>query len=350
MKGASVEGGYSKPPSREAYFGGKSSVASLVWDRLGDVPNYVEPFFGSGAALLSRPHYPFPDGENRIETVNDLDGFISNFWRALRDNPDAVAEHADWIVDECSLHARHLWLVNEGRQHVERLKTEPDYHDAKIAGWWVWGISQWIGGGWCGPRGRKADGGIQERRPHLGNAGMGVHRPSRKRPHLGNAGIGVHRTTNGSLRDYFSALSARLRRVRVCCGDWSRICGPAPTVGRWLTGVFLDPPYLQTERDAELYAVETNVSVAVREWCLENGDNKLFRIALCGYAGEGHEELEQHGWECVAWKTQGGYANLGDGETTNGRDNARRERIWFSPYCIQEDTLFARMEEADTHE
>ena len=34
------------------WFGGKSRVAPLVWDRFGDVPNYVEPFFGSGAVLL----------------------------------------------------------------------------------------------------------------------------------------------------------------------------------------------------------------------------------------------------------------------------------------------------------
>lgn len=40
------------------WFGGKSRVASIVWERFGDVPNYVEPFFGSGAVLLGRPHPP----------------------------------------------------------------------------------------------------------------------------------------------------------------------------------------------------------------------------------------------------------------------------------------------------
>jgi len=50
------------------YFGGKSKIADIVWKRLGDVPNYVEPFFGNGAVLLRRPHKP------GIETVNDKDG------------------------------------------------------------------------------------------------------------------------------------------------------------------------------------------------------------------------------------------------------------------------------------
>lgn len=47
------------------YFGGKSRIASEVWGLIGNVPNYVEPFFGSGAVFFLRPHEP------GIETVND---------------------------------------------------------------------------------------------------------------------------------------------------------------------------------------------------------------------------------------------------------------------------------------
>src|SRR3989304_10483635 len=71
--------GITKPPF--PYFGGKSRVAHIVWERLGDVPNYVEPFAGSLAVLLNRPHDP------RIETVNDKDCYIANFWRALQLDP-----------------------------------------------------------------------------------------------------------------------------------------------------------------------------------------------------------------------------------------------------------------------
>lgn len=104
-----------------------------------------------------------------------------------------------------------------------------------------------------------------------------------------------------------------------------------------MTGVFLDPPYSQEERDSDLYAIETAVTADVRAWCREWGNDKRLRIALCGYAGEGHEELEPLGWEVVHWKAYGGYAN--QGKETKGRDNSKRERIWFSPHCLR-PTLF----------
>ena len=299
------------------YFGGKSAVAGLVWDRFGDVRNYVEPFAGSLAVLLARPHWPWEG--NRIETVNDADCFLANFWRALQSDPDAVASHADWPVNEADLHARHLWLVNVGREHVERLRTEPEYYDAKIAGWWVWGCCQWIGSGWCHhPEWQQL--------PHLGNAGRGVHRPSQQRPHLGDAGM-------GDLYEYFRLLADRLRRVRVCCGDWSRVCGPTPTVKQGTTAVFLDPPYTaKASRKSGLYARDDeDIGHAVRDWAVECGDDPRMRIALCGYDGE--YEMPAR-WECVAWKARGGYGSQGDGESTNGRANARKERIWFSPHCI----------------
>ena len=131
-----------------------------------------------------------------------------------------------------------------------------------------------------------------------------------------------------------SVCSPRLRRCG-CCGDWSRVCGPTPTViHHGVTGVFLDPPYDQSERDPDLYAVETPVAADVRKWCLANGDDKRLRIALCGYAGEGHEELEASGWGIVEWKAGGGYGSQSDGSQTAGRANAKRERIWFSPHCV----------------
>jgi len=122
------------------WFGGKSRAAHLVWEALGNVANYVEPFFGSGAVLLARPHAP------RVETVNDASRFLANFWRALALNPDAVADACDWPVNETDLHARHRWLVARLPELAALLDSDPEAHDAKVAGWWVWGACAWRAG------------------------------------------------------------------------------------------------------------------------------------------------------------------------------------------------------------
>ena len=38
------------------WFGGKSKVAEIVWERFGDVQNYVEPFFGSWRGTAQTVH------------------------------------------------------------------------------------------------------------------------------------------------------------------------------------------------------------------------------------------------------------------------------------------------------
>ena len=46
---------------------------------------YLEPFFGSGAVLFNKP-------PSAIETVNDIDGDIVNFFRVLREQPEELAK------------------------------------------------------------------------------------------------------------------------------------------------------------------------------------------------------------------------------------------------------------------
>jgi len=195
------------------WFGGKSRAASVVWAALGDVGHYIEPFAGSLAVLLRRPHLP-----NRpyfSETVNDADGQLCNAWRAIQQQPDAVAEACSWPVSEADIHARHLALVRwKDAGALAHLMGDPTWCDPQMAGWWLYGLAGWIGGSWCagdGPWTADADGhlykqppargrepGIGRQRPHLGNNGQGVQHAglrepgiSRQLPHLGNDGRGV---------------------------------------------------------------------------------------------------------------------------------------------------------------
>src|SRR3712207_5321097 len=105
-----------KPPF--PWFGGKRLAADLIWSRLGDVRNYVTPFFGSGAVELARPHWS-PERQTwrtpllRGETFNDLDANLVNFWRATQADPVAVAQWFAWPISEPDLAARHAWLLQQ---------------------------------------------------------------------------------------------------------------------------------------------------------------------------------------------------------------------------------------------
>ena len=135
-------------------------------------------------------------------------------------------------------------------------------------------------------------------------------------------------------------LSERLRRVRVACGEWDRILGESVTVKHGITGVLLDPPYSSEEHDVTYSADSGDVATKVRDWAIANGDNPALRIALCGYDGE-HPMPKN--WEPLAWKARGGYGSQAQGR---GRDNAKRERVWFSPHCLRPMSLFSQDEVA----
>ena len=232
------------------------------------------------------------------------------------------------------------------------MESDPDFCDAKVAGWWVWGINSWIGGGWCSGDGPHTIESVSEdQRPHLGDAGQGV---SRRLPHLGNAGQGVNRQLphlgdgdhggqlrpNPQLEDYFQSLYTRLRRVRVCCGDWSRVVTNGALAFGDSVGVFLDPPYDESIRRA-CYNTDGqgngNRSSEVRDWAIANGDNPRYRIVLAGYDGE-HKMPDS--WRVHQWKAGRCYGKSTNAESANSK-NRHKERLWFSPNCIKpEQAIF----------
>lgn len=67
------------------WYGGKFSLSDWLLPLLPVCHHYVEPFGGSAAILLNR--YPSP-----IETYNDLDGEVVNFFRELREKKDKLIE------------------------------------------------------------------------------------------------------------------------------------------------------------------------------------------------------------------------------------------------------------------
>ena len=297
------------------YFGGKSLACATVWAALGDPENYVEPFAGSAAMLLGRPNV------GKVETINDADGLVANFWRAVAHDAAEVANHTDWPCNEADLFARHSWLVRHAPGLLERLHADPDYYDAKAAGWWCWGSCNWIGSGWCSGTG-----------PWVHDGEKLVD--ARKLPHLGDAGQG----RTDYIHEWFDLLQARTRNVRVAVGDWQRVLTESVTTRHGLTGVFLDPPYTKGTMDYAAGGVGGDLADKVRAWCAANGQDPKLRIVFCGHAGE-HDGLLADGWHLRVWTARKGYA-----VTDEAVENSASETLWCSPHCVPEravqETLF----------
>jgi hypothetical protein len=90
----------------------------------------------------------------------------------------------------------------------------------------------------------------------------------------------------------------------------------------------MDPPYDLGERANGLYGHDAHgIAAAVRDWCIENGDDKDLRIVLAGFDTE-HVGLEARGWTVHEW--------FDDAYLAGGRgDQQHRERLWASPHCLR---------------
>lgn len=289
------------------YFGSKKAVADIIWQAFGTPKNYIEPFAGSLSVLLANPN------PAKIETVNDIDCYLVNFWRATIFDVENVIKFADVPVNETEIHARHRFLIEEkfSKEFKNNLEKDPSFFDSKAAGYWLYGICASIPGNW------------------LRNKGLNSI------PMLGYGGAGVQGTT-ANINEWLVLIKNRLKRVRVACGDWKRVVSPAVTYNsralsdKDITAILLDPPYSNTKRSkVYLNDKENDIYKEVCDWAINNyNDNQ--RIAVCGY---NDDYKFPDNWKRYYWSTSGGFANKSK-KNSQGKINSKREVIYFSPSCL----------------
>lgn len=372
------------------YHGGKSRVADIVWSKFGQVERYLEPFFGSGAVLLANPQQPYP-----FEVVCDLSGYICNFWRAVKAEPETVAEWATYPTIHQDLTARQIHIYRWLIEYSKRLSEDAEFYDAKIAGWWVWGSALWIAVGRYGnfeyntiPVINPCDGGkevsMQGRsgkdRPHVrthnGSSGTSMQKEFYERrppirPEGGGKGVslqtqgadGIPNVRDGGggkgvslqieassgepdsklvlhkefLLDWFKRLQARLAAVTVLNRDWKSCTSPS-VMGNTKTrqcdvAIFLDPPYLTSDR-GNLYASDhqgTSDQVAVEAYKWAVEHGNKHKIAYCCHMGD--FEVPD-GWTSHVSTFAGIRAE-------ERRTDDRRDLIMFSPKCVGEKDIWA---------
>lgn len=271
------------------YTGSKSPIANEIWRQLGDVSTYIEPFAGSAAVLLGRPR----THKGYKETNNDKDGFVTNFFRSMKFDPDAVAKQFDWPANVNEVIARNRWLIARASNLTSSLQADPDFFDAALAGRWAYGMSICYQKDWC-------------------KYGCTPHIRTNK-----------YRINRDLPKDYLAEMKARLSRVRILCHDWQRVLNKNALTGKSI-GILLDPPYTaKAERRKDLYRLDDYaVGHEVHQWAMDHGND--YRIALCGYHGE---YRMSRGWSEFQWDHPRAWGT-----------NVGRERIWFSPACLRSES------------
>ena len=274
------------------YYGGKRRHTAAIWQALGDPQAYVEPFCGSSAVLLNRPP---SDRQRRRELINDLNCWVTNFWLAVKAEPEAVAEAMAGPVNEVILAGRqHRFTDDYGAE----LRSDLDAYDVQLAGWWAWGMSCSI---------------------------------SLKYPNGSLNTVPFCKSYQGSTQrhidpaDWCRRLADRLTHVQVVCGEWERSLARSLHMDNSHdVGVFLDPPYDSNQSGLKERYIADDCAANVAQWAVDNGEDGRYRIVLCGFPGE-HQFPD--GW---TWHQLGNVGRKG---------KAQPEGMWLSPNCFPIDNI-----------
>jgi site-specific DNA-adenine methylase len=287
------------------YIGGKYSVAPEINRRFGNIDTRIDAFTGSSSWILASPPV-------RYEIVNDLDGYVVNYLRAVKYAPDKVARHLDFPRAELELIAYHHYTRDRLPELVARLGGEPDYYEPILAARWAYVMAHSLmyeykrAGGWSVRDGRL----VYER-------GTGRIRGSMTSRHL----LLTRLLKERRVFEYITSLSERLRCVQVWWNDFEVVVEKADRSEFGVVGVLLDPPYPRHLRDYDYDTDGADVWHRAARWAVSNGDNPRLRIAVCGYNDAESDALFPSGWARFVWRRSG----IGQ--------NKDRECIWFSPHC-----------------
>lgn len=97
------------------YPGSKWSIAQWIVDHFPQHHSYLEPFFGSGAVFFRKSRSP-------IETINDLDGDVVNFFTCIRDKPERLASYMQLIPYSREMYNQ---ACKELKKPFEKLNLKP---------------------------------------------------------------------------------------------------------------------------------------------------------------------------------------------------------------------------------
>jgi len=260
------------------YPGAKWRLAPWIIANMPPHESYLEPYFGSGAVFFNKP-------PARIETINDIDGEVVNFFKVCRDRPDELADLlrlTPWAREEREA------AYSPAGDNLERARL------FAVRCWQTFGAFPNVSNGWRHTTGKKKDGGPDN--PKLW----------------------------ARLPECVKAASARLLEAQI----ENR---PAVEVIEAHNGpevlIYADPPYIKTTRNTHGDAYTHEMTDSDHEKLLSALTKHEGVVLLSGYENELYNDLLRD-WKKITEQTQA------------ERGAKRIECLWINP-TGQKKTLFS---------
>jgi DNA adenine methylase len=262
-------------PKRPAlrYYGGKWNLAPWIISHFPPHKNYVEPCGGAASVLLQKPRSP-------LETYNDLDGNVVNFFRVLRDNPDELIRKirlTPWAREEYEI------CLTPAADPIERARRF--YASLQMS-----------------------FGGINNGDPHTSGWRNSTDYDKRSTP------------AYDIVQNELEVIAARLIGVQIEHRDYREV---VQRLDATRTLIYFDPPYVTTERtNKDQYRLEMNDGDHIEAAALLRQCTGY--VIVSGYACPLYAELyEAHGW------------TRRDREAQTNSGGKRIESLWLSPRTWQ---------------
>ncbi len=256
------------------WYGGKFSHLDWLLPLLPKCHHYCEPFAGSGAVLLNRPPSP-------VETYNDIDGDVVNFFRVLRDQHEDLIRAIALTPFSREEYYRAIYATTNGISDVERARRF--YIKAR-----------------------------QTRTGLAQTASLGRWANCKNTSRAGMSGV-VSRWLGGvkALDD----IAQRLLRVQIDnrpASDVIRLYDSPKTL------FYCDPPYLHATRgDVKAYGFEMDEEQHWELAKIVNACNGM--VAVSGYA---------HPFMDTLFKPEKWFKTLGQRKTIHSTKGTRQEVLW----------------------
>ena len=256
------------------YYGGKWNLAPWIISHFPAHKNYVEPCGGAASVLLQKPR-------SSLETYNDLDGKVVNFFRVLRDRPDEL------------IHKLRLtpWARMEYESSLSPCETCDDVEQARLF--------------WCSIAMSL-------------NAGSALRSPCMRFSTDDQKAAEAY--SRPDVLESLYKVADRLSTVQIENRPALRVIEQYDN-DRTLT--YFDPPYVSNTRtEDQTYTLEWNDVDHVAAAELLNECSGY--IAISGYACQLYADLyEARGWSRV------------DKETQANKGSTRIESLWLSPRTVE---------------